>query len=342
MMGRRELLAMVGALALTPKAFAQSSQPPVQNLAILQPATVDANILAKLPAMLQEQFPATLSARIAQRDRILLDYRREGVAKDELFRIYSLTKSILAVLVGIAHDRQLIPSLDRTLASYFPEIDLTAADPRALEVTIRHVLTMTAGWSTSGHTGIQPPLVTTSGFFRPFQASPGETFIYDNNASNILGILLARAVGQPLDAFTEEALFKPLGITDYGWRRTPDGHLATSGGLSLSIDSIVRIGRLAMHRGDWNGQRILNRAFADEMLSRRTAVNSQDGLDYGYMWFAQRTPDNNQESYIAQGFGGQVLNIVPGLDLIVATTTEPGEKANTRFIRGVILPAARG
>jgi CubicO group peptidase (beta-lactamase class C family) len=342
MTDRRELLAMVGALALTPRAFAQSSPPSAQNLAVLPPITVDADVLARLPGMLKEQFPATLGLCITQRDRILLDYRREGASKDDLFRVYSITKSVLAMLVGIAHDRRFIASLDRSIASYFPEIDLSAADPRARDVTIRHVLTMTAGWNTAGNTGIQPPPVTTSGFFRPFHANPGETFIYDNNASNILGILLARAVGQPLDVFAEEVLFKPLGITNYAWRRSPDGHLATSGGLSLSIDSIVRIGRLAMHRGDWHGRRILGKAFADEMFTRRTAVNAQEGLDYGYMWFAQRTPDEKHEGFIAQGFGGQVLSIVPGLDLIVATTTEPGEKANTRFIRSAILPAARG
>ena len=342
MLERRELLAMLGAAALAPRAFAQSGPSPAQNLAVLQPVTVDADVLARLPVMLQEEFPATLSVCIQQRDRILLDYRREGVAKDDLFRIYSITKSVLAVLVGIAHDRRLIPSLDRSVASYFPEIDLSAADPRALEVTIRHLLTMTAGWSTASQVALQPPAVTTSGFFRPFAANPGESFIYDNNGSNILGILLARAVGQPLDAFAEEMLFKPLGITDYGWRRTPDGHLATSGGLSLSTDAIVRFGRLAMHRGDWNGRSIVSKAFADEMLSRKIPVNPQEGLDYGYLWFAQRTPDDKHESFIAQGFGGQVLQLVPDLGLIVATTTEPGEKSNTRFIRSAILPAAKG
>jgi CubicO group peptidase (beta-lactamase class C family) len=208
MTDRRELLAMVGALALTPRAFAQSSPPSAQNLAVLPPITVDADVLARLPGMLKEQFPATLGLCITQRDRILLDYRREGASKDDLFRVYSITKSVLAMLVGIAHDRRFIASLDRSIASYFPEIDLSAADPRARDVTIRHVLMMTAGWNTAGNTGIQPPPVTTSGLFRPFHANPGETFIYDNNASNILGILLARAVGQPLDVFAEEVLFR--------------------------------------------------------------------------------------------------------------------------------------
>jgi CubicO group peptidase (beta-lactamase class C family) len=342
MMGRRELLAMLGAVALAPRTFAQSGPSATQNLAVLPPATVDPDVLARLPGLLKEQFPATLGLSIMQRDRILLDYRREGSAKDDLFRIYSITKSVLAVLVGIAHDRRLIPSLDRSVAAYFPEIDFSAADPRARDVTIRHLLTMTAGWSTADQIALQPPAVTTSGFFRPFKADPGESFIYDNNGSNILGMVLARATGQPVDAFAEDVLFKPLGIWDYAWRRTPDGHVATSGGLSLSIDSISRFGRLVTHKGEWNGKMVLSKGFAGEMLGRRTVVNPQEGLDYGYLWFVQRTPDDRQESYIAQGFGGQVLHIVPALDLIIATATEPGDQANTRFIRSAILPAARG
>ena len=115
MLGRRELLAMLGAAALAPRAFAQSGPSPAQNLAVLQPVTVDADVLARLPVMLQEEFPATLSVCIQQRDRILLDYRREGVAKDDLVRIYSITKSVLAVQLARPRDA---PHLCQRAASH--------------------------------------------------------------------------------------------------------------------------------------------------------------------------------------------------------------------------------
>jgi CubicO group peptidase (beta-lactamase class C family) len=345
MIGRRNLIALAASAALAPGAFAQSSRLPAAfswRTAGLPPDEFDSGLLERLPALLRTEFPGTLAVTIACKDQVLLDYRREGTEKDELFRVYSVTKSVLAILAGIALDRGLLPSLNGTAASYFPEIDLSAADARTRTITLRQIMTMTAGLSTASQQGFQPPQVTTSGFLRPIADPPGTVFSYDNNATNILGILLARVIGRRLDAFAEEVLFKPLGIADYRWRQTPDAFPAASGGLSLSMDSMTRLGRLIQRNGDWDGQRIVSKEYMAAMLTRRQPVNPQTGLDYGYLWFVQKTPDGKHESYIAQGYGGQVLVVVPDLQLIVATTTQPETGANTRFIRNSILPAARG
>jgi CubicO group peptidase (beta-lactamase class C family) len=344
MIGRRHLLALGAAFAAAPGVAAQtpaSTAPFSWRTAGVAPSDFDADAMQKLPDLLRSEFPNTLALTVARHDRIVLDYRRDGVAPDELFRTYSITKSVLALLAGIALDRGHLTSLDRTVASYFPEIDLSGADPRAREVTIRHILSMTAGWDTSSLPGVQAPQVTTSGFFRPMADPPGTVFSYDNNATNILGILLSRAVGARLDAYAEDVLFRPIGIARHQWRQTPDGYPAASGGLSLAMDSIIRIGRLALRRGDWDGKRIVSEAFLSAALGRRTPVNAQEQLSYGYLWFSQKTPDGQHEGHTAQGFGGQVLHIVPALGLIVATTTQPGNGGTTRFIRSAILPAAR-
>jgi CubicO group peptidase (beta-lactamase class C family) len=340
MIARRGLLSLAGATLLAPRAFAQSAG--AGSLAAVSPNALSGPLLDTLPAMLRSEYPATLCLRVTQKGGAVVDYRREDVSADSLFRIYSITKSVLATLVGIALDSGAITSLDRTVGSYFPEIDLAAADPRARTVTLRHMLTMTSGWDTTKGPPGGPPAVTTSGLFRPMAEDPGATFCYDNNSSNILGILLARAVGEPLEAFAERALFRPLGIDAYHWRTTPDGFAAGSGGLSLSIASLVRFGSFAMQGGVWNGRRLVSRGYMDEMLSRKVAVNAAEGLDYGFLWFMQKTPDGRHESFIAQGLGGQVLQVVPDLGLIVATTTEPGDKSNTGFIRSAILPAMKG
>ncbi len=344
MIERRHLLALGAAFSVSPRALGQTRIPDASfswKTAGLAAETFDTEAMRKLPDLLRSEFPSTLALTVAQRDRIVLDYRRDGVPEDELFRTYSVTKSILAVLVGIALDRGLLPSLDRTVASCFPEIDLTGADPRVREVTISHILTMTAGWDTSTQPGIQAPLVTLSGLMRPMADVPGSVFSYDNNAANMLGILLARAVGSRLDVFAEEVLFGPIGIKNHIWRQTPDGYPAASGGLSLSMDSIIRFGRLILRKGDWDGKRIVSEEFLTAALSRRTLVNAQEQLSYGYLWFSQKTPDGRHEGHTAQGFGGQVLHVVPALDLIIATTTQPGRGGTTRFIRSAILPATR-
>jgi CubicO group peptidase (beta-lactamase class C family) len=338
-------MALGAAFVAAPCAIGQTpadGPPFTWKTAGLAPEAFDAEALQRLPELLRTEFPNTLALTVVRDDRIVLDYRRAGVAQDELFRTYSITKSVVALLVGIALDRGILPSLDRAVESYFPEIDLGSADPRAREVTIRHILTMTAGWDTASLPGVQAPQVTTSGFLRPMADAPGTIFSYDNNATNILGILLSRVVDARLDAFADDVLFRPAGIDRHVWRQTPDGYPAASGGLSLSMGSILRLGRLVLRRGDWDGKQIVSEAFMAEALSHQTLVNAQEKLFYGYLWFSQMTPDARHEGHTAQGFGGQVLHVVPALKLIIATTTQPGNGATTRFIRGAILPAARG
>jgi CubicO group peptidase (beta-lactamase class C family) len=340
MIGRRAVLTLAGALAVAPKAVSHQATAASPTFAAAPPAPVVRNPLDHVPEMLRAEFPATLALRVERGGETLLDYRRDGVSPDALFRIYSVTKSVLATLVGIALDGGALPSLDRTAASYFPEVDLSAADPRARDVTIRHLLTMTARWDTLGQMGLaRPPDMTVDAFLRPMAGDPGTAFRYDNASSNLLGLLVARAVGEPLDVFAERALLRPLGIERFTWRKTPDGYAAGSGGLSLPIAALMRFGSCAAQRGRWNGQRLVSERYMDEMLGRRTPVDPREGIDYGYLWFLQKTPNGRHESIIAQGFGGQVLQVVPDLGLIVATTTEPGDRASTRFIRSAVLPA---
>ncbi|MFM9975161.1 MAG: serine hydrolase domain-containing protein [Beijerinckiaceae bacterium] len=345
MIRRRNLIALAASAFCAPDVFAQTarSAPAFSwKTASLSPQEFDADLLERLPALLRTDFPGTMAVTIVRKDQILLDYRREGSGKDELFRLYSVTKSVLAILIGIALDRGILPSLDGTVVSYFPEIDFSGADPRTRGITIRQIMTMTAGLSTASLPGIQPPQVTTTGLFRAIADQPGTVFSYDNNATNILGIVLSRIVGKRLDVFAEEVLLRPLGITEYRWRQTPDGHPAASGGLSLSMDSLIRLGRLVSRKGDWDGQRIISEEFITRMLKPQQLVNTREELHYGFFWFIQKTPDGKHDSYIAQGYGGQVLVAVPALQLIVATTTQPETGVNTRFIRSMILPAARG
>ena len=299
--------------------------------------------LAVLQELLKSDFPHTTAAAGVIKDRMVFNYHKEGVSADALSPIYSITKSVLALLVGIARDRGYLPSLDRAITAYFPEIDLSAADPRVQDIRIRHLLTMTSGWETATTNG-KPPQKTLDGLLRKFDADPGTIFSYDNNSSNILGILLARAVGVPLEQFATEALFQPLGISQWRWRQTADGFPATSGGLFMSLEDVMRFGRLVMRRGDWNGQRIISPAYLGEAMSPQCYIGPSaravSDSPYGYLWFMQKTPDGKHDGYAAFGYAGQVLYVVPALELIVATTTLPNPegKGGMRMIRNLILP----
>src|SRR5262249_32679920 len=153
----------------------------------------------------------------------------------------SATKSVTGLLAGIALERKHLPGLDARVLDYFAEYpDLRT--PEKVRITVRHLLTMSAGldwdenvpisdphpgarrmWRTADHlrVALEPPTV----------APPGEVWNYSGGSSELLGAILRKTTGQPLDAFARETLFAPLGIEDVEWLQHADGTPSASGGL---------------------------------------------------------------------------------------------------------------
>src|SRR5450631_3310401 len=106
-------------------------------------------------------------------------------------RGYSMAKSVVSLLVGIAIDRGLIKDLDAPAVSYFPE-DTDLRMPDKDPITLRHLLTMSAGLG-SGR-------------------APGVSFVYSNNETELVGAILKKVTGKTVDVLAEENIFAPLGI----------------------------------------------------------------------------------------------------------------------------------
>jgi CubicO group peptidase (beta-lactamase class C family) len=159
---------------------------------------------------------------VARNGEVLLErYFRDRRATDRS-NIHSVTKSVLATLVGIAIGNGSL-TLETTLGDF---LDL---DEQKREITVEHLLTMTSGLDAGsphdideiadrGESWVEGPLAA------PLLADPGTTFIYNNGAAHVLGVLVARATGMPLRQFAEEQLFGPLAIHEYRWPADPDGN----------------------------------------------------------------------------------------------------------------------
>lgn len=238
--------------------------------------------------------------------------------------VHSVTKSITATLFGIAKDRGLIENLDRTLPEFFPEYFDATTDPRKKTISLKHLLTMTAGlqpvnakdrslfleWSFSADRvkfTIDLPVVQT----------PGEIFAYSNPISHLLSVILEKKSGQRLESFAHLHLFKPLGIDPRLWREDAQGHNTGHGGLYLSTRHMAKIGFLYLNRGVWDGKQIISADWVDE--STRIHVSAGREYAYGYQWWIR--PVTGCYSFRAWGRNGQFIVIVPDLDLVVAVTS---------------------
>jgi CubicO group peptidase (beta-lactamase class C family) len=210
---------------------------------------------------------------------------------------YSMTKSVVSLLVGIAMDRGLITDLDAPIASYLPDYaGLRASDKN--QITLRHLLTMSAGLG--------------------FERAPGVSFQYNNAETELIGTILKKVTGKGVDVLAQENIFAPLGIEDVAWYRHPVTGLPTSSsGLSLRPRDFAKIGQLVLNRGAWDGKQIVSASWIDQSTAEH--IKTGEPNSYGYQWWIGRSQDGDRTIawVAAKGFNSQKAIIIPSLDMVV-------------------------
>jgi CubicO group peptidase (beta-lactamase class C family) len=247
----------------------------------------------------------------------------------------SVSKSVVSLLFGIAVDRKLVASLDDSIFNYFPDY-AALRTPEKDNISLRHLLTMTSGIAWDEQRAYSDPenseLVMNRSvdpyryvLQQPALLQPGKEWNYSGGATQLLAGVLQRTTGKWLADFAKEALFEPLGITQFEWLKMPaNGEVAAASGLRLRPRDMAKIGELVLEKGMWNGGRVVSQAWIEE--STRPRISGIDpgvaSLGYGYQWWGDyETIGGQQISWIAaQGLGGQRIYIVPAYDLVVVVT----------------------
>jgi CubicO group peptidase (beta-lactamase class C family) len=239
--------------------------------------------------------------------------------------LQSITKSVVALLVGIALDRGLITKNDVPILALFPELaDLREASRD--RITLRDLLTMTAGlrWPWKPYLSMARQMDAARDPYRfvleqPVVNEPGTTWHYNNGSAELAGAIVSKVTGRPLDQFAKETLFDPLGIADWEWGRMTSGDPGASWGLRLRPRDLAKIGQLVLDHGTWHEQQIVSAAWIREMTAPQ--ITTQAG-SYGYFWWLGRETINGRDiDWVGGlGWGGQCLYVVPSLDLIVVVT----------------------
>ncbi|MEU0564053.1 serine hydrolase [Nonomuraea sp. NPDC005983] len=228
----------------------------------------------------------------------------------------SVTKSVVALLYGIALGDGLVPSPGDGLLQHFPQYpDLVEGRER---LTVEHALTMTLGlewdesvpYTSSANSEIameEAPDRYRYILSRPVIEEPGKRWLYCGGASALIGRLIADGVKAPLEEFARERLFGPLGI-DAEWM-TYRGVAMAASGLRMRPRDLAELGRLVLE----GGRGLVPESWIGEM--QRSRVRIADGHEYGYQWYV--TPGR---WVAAHGNGGQALVVVPDRRLVVALT----------------------
>ncbi len=272
-----------------------------------------------------------------------------------LHDLQSITKGVVALLVGIALDRGLIATVDAPVLSHLTDYaDLRTPDKD--RITLRDLMTMTAGlrWPYKPYLSMARRMDGAKDPYRfvleqPLVAPPGMLWHYNNGSVELVGAVVQKAAGRPLDQFAKETLFEPLGIKDWEWGRMASGAPGASWGLRLRPRDLAKIGQLVLDYGAWHGRQIVSAAWIKEMTTPRIV---RPAYAYGYLWWLnQSTIEGRTVAWVeGNGWGGQCLYVVPSLGLVVVVTAGVydydgkghQDAAGEAVLNSFALPAALG
>jgi CubicO group peptidase (beta-lactamase class C family) len=251
----------------------------------------------------------------------------------DLHTMQSVSKTVTSITIGIAIARKEFPAdLDAPILKYFDDYKIANLDERKRRITLRHLLTMTAGLEWNEDVAYNDPKNSADimeskrdwveyVINQPMAAEPGKVWVYSSGVTQLLSHIFKKATGKNVDQYAAEHLFQPLGIA-YHWKHSPTGLPDTEGGLYISSSSLAKIGFLYLKNGMWERKQIVPAEWV--AASVKPAMNVEDEgrhWGYGFQWWLQPWGRSPQKlAWAARGFGGQELRVVPEYNLIVVFT----------------------
>jgi len=282
--------------------------------------------------MLEEAFdiarqnPRMRSIIVSVDEKIVAEEYYNQLYKDYVYNVKSVTKSFTSALIGIAIEKGFIESVDQTLSDYIsPEVN--AYDPAKADISIHQLLTMSYGleWSQvrdSTEIGIWKSAPNQIKYIleKPMIDPPGQKFNYSDGAPHLLSVILTKATGMKTRDFAQEYLFEPLGIGERHW--DTDKQSYNYGGVLLHISPVdmLKFGHLYLNEGQYEGRQIISSDWVRRSGSPHISTDTPApyGSSYGYLWWIDNI--DSHKCYFANGYGGQLIFIMPDLRLVVVTT----------------------
>jgi len=255
--------------------------------------------------------------------------------------LFSCTKSFIATLMGIAIDKGYVGGVGQLAADLLEGRTFQNESAAKSAMTLEHLLTMTTGLDWIEGDPTYRAMYGSRDWVRyvmdlPMRDQPGDEFNYCSGCSHVLSAIIQAKTRMNTRDFAEQELFRPLGITDVRWDADSQGIPIGGWGLQITPRDMAKLGYLYLHDGVWEGRQIVSSAWVKAAIEKHTPTDGP--LGYGYQWWTYP----RWGAYAALGRYGQMIFVVPDLDLIVVTTAAAGgHDAIFGLIDQYIVPAAQ-
>ena len=262
--------------------------------------------------------------------QIVVERCYDGGSPDTLHDVRSVGKSVTSLLVGIAIGHGHIRSVSDTVDQYMPEMKGTAVGG----VSLADILTMRSGLAADDDVPTSPGnedrLMSAPDPIAFLKSVPqanrsGSTYIYSSLNAYVVGLIIARAVGETEAGFARKTLFEPLGINHVGWATDAIGNTRGQGNLSLTTRDLSLIGQMVLDQGRWKTRMVVNKDWIAESIGSHVDLDEIDRYadSYGYFWFTKTIMMGHEPILVhfASGNGGNKIYVVPGRHMVVAITS---------------------
>jgi CubicO group peptidase (beta-lactamase class C family) len=280
-----------------------------------------------------------------------------GYGATTRFASYSVAKSFLSAVVGVAIDGGFVPGVDQLACSYFDAWQAPGTDERKRTITVRHLLTMSSGLrftdaSSGGIAGTDIEGILNADdsvayvLGLPSVAEPGTRWNYSSGDSILLSGIVQAATGRTVLDFGRERIFGRIGMATLTWSSDRAGHTIGGWGIAATVREYARFGYLYLRGGSWNGEALVPEPWVRQSL---TAARPSVAW-YGFQWWLAPHFSSDPryplpgDAFAAQGLYHQKILVVPSRDLVVVrvgTDQGPSTWSDTEFL-GRILASIRG
>jgi CubicO group peptidase (beta-lactamase class C family) len=306
---------------------------------------MDSGQLADMLAQIEEHNHRIDSVLVVRQGYLLLEAYVSPFQPGEKHIVYSCTKSVVSALVGIAMEQGYLEGVDQPVLDI---VERSAAnlDPRKRDMTLEDLLTMSTGldcrdsylyrWEGLSQMRRSDDWVQFV-LDLPMAAEPGTRFEYCNGASFLLSANVQEKTGQSALDFARAHLFGPLGISDVEWASSPQGITIGWSDLHLTPRDMAKIGYLYLRGGQWDGKQVVPAGWVEASTRKHISATLEDG--YGYQWWV-----DDSGYYMALGYAGQFIFVVPEKDLVVVFVSDLAEQdfyVPQQLLEQHILPAAK-
>ncbi|MFW9973816.1 MAG: serine hydrolase domain-containing protein [Candidatus Thorarchaeota archaeon] len=239
--------------------------------------------------------------------------------------LYSVTKSVVSSLIGIAIDHGFIDNTSQLLLDFFPNRSIANLSAWKEAISLEDVLQMRSGfqWDEDNYNEYNDFFAMRDSddwaqyvLDRPMAHEPGSTFYYNSGNSHLLATIINVTTGMTPLAFADQYLFGPLGITNRLWLTDPQGVNFGGSNLALRPRDMAKFGLLFLNNGTWDGQQIVSSNWV--YSSSHGPSTSYTETSYGYQWWL----DDSNEWYSARGYDGQFIYVIQEHDIVVVFSSD--------------------